>query len=52
VTRISLELAGADSGELDTSATYTHVATSVIREVMSPLDRLTPLVPKKDEPPA
>jgi hypothetical protein len=23
------------------------VATSVIREVMSPLDRLTPLVPKK-----
>jgi hypothetical protein len=29
------------------------VATSVIREVKSPLDRLTPLLPnKKDEPPA
>jgi transposase-like zinc-binding protein len=29
------------------------VATNVIREVMSPLDRLTPLVPKKKhEPPA
>jgi len=29
------------------------VATSIIREVMSPLDRLTPLVPKKKpEPPA
>src|SRR6202049_353283 len=38
---------------LDTTARYTHVATSVIREVMSPLDRLTPLVPKKKhEPPA
>jgi len=28
------------------------VATNIIREVISPLDRLTPLVPKKDEPPA
>jgi len=28
------------------------VATNIIREIMSPLDRLTPLVPKKDEPPA
>jgi hypothetical protein len=28
------------------------VATNIIREVMSPLDRLTPLVPKKkNEPP-
>ena len=25
------------------------MATSIIREVMSPLDRLTPLRPKKDE---
>ena len=38
--------------KLDTTARYTQVATSIIREVMSPLDRLTPLVPKKDEPPA
>src|SRR5712692_8235371 len=38
---------------LDTTARYTHVATNIIREVMSPLDRLTPLVPKKkNEPPA
>ena len=39
--------------KLDTTALYAQVATSVIRAVMSPLDRLTPLVPKKkDEPPA
>src|SRR6202521_1272335 len=38
--------------KLDTTALYTQVATNIIREVMSPLDRLTPLVPKKDEPPA
>ena len=39
--------------KLDTTALYTRVATNTIREVMSPLDRLTPLVPKKkDEPPA
>ena len=39
--------------KLDTTARYTQVATNIIREVMSPLDRLTPLVPKKkDEPPA
>jgi len=38
--------------KLDTTARYTHVATNIIREVMSPLDRLTPLVPKKkNEPP-
>jgi len=37
---------------LDTTARYTHVATNIIRDVVSPLDRLTPLVPKKDEPPA
>ena len=33
---------------LDTTARYTQVATNIIREVMSPLDRLTPLVPKTD----
>jgi integrase/recombinase XerD len=39
--------------KLDTTARYTQVATNVIREVMSPLDRLTPLVPKRtDAPPA
>ena len=38
--------------KLDTTARYTQVATNIIRQVMSPLDRLTPLVPKKkdDEP--
>jgi site-specific recombinase XerD len=35
--------------KLDTTALYTRVATNTIREVMSPLDRLTPLLPKKDE---
>ena len=33
------------------AALYARVATNTIREVMSPLDRLTPLVPpKKNEP--
>src|SRR5262249_5131862 len=35
--------------KLETTALYTRVATNTIREVMSPLDRLTPLWPKKDE---
>ena len=35
--------------KLDTTSLYTHVATNTIRKVMSPLDRLTPLRPKKDE---
>jgi hypothetical protein len=35
--------------KLDTTALYTRVATNTIREVMSPLDRLTPLQPKKEE---
>src|SRR5262252_658882 len=33
--------------KLDTTARYTQVAANLIREVMSPLDRLTPLVPKE-----
>jgi len=37
--------------KLETTAIYTHVATNIIREVMSPLDRLTPLQSKKDKPP-
>jgi integrase/recombinase XerD len=36
--------------KLDTTALYTRVATNTIREVMSPLDRLTPLTAKKDKP--
>jgi hypothetical protein len=34
---------------LETTALYTHVAAKTIREVMSPLDRLTPLRHTKDE---
>jgi integrase/recombinase XerD len=35
--------------KLETTALYTRVATNTIREVMSPLDRLAPLRPRKDE---
>ncbi len=38
--------------KLDTTALYTRVATTTIRQVMSPLDRLTPLKPPRDRPPA
>jgi integrase/recombinase XerD len=34
--------------KLDTTARYAHVATNVLRRVMSPLDRLT--LPKEDSP--
>jgi integrase/recombinase XerD len=37
--------------KLDTTQLYTHVATNIIRAVMSPLDRLTPLTSKRSEPP-
>jgi integrase/recombinase XerD len=36
--------------KLETTARYTQVATNVIREVMSPLDRLTPLRPRDGRP--
>jgi len=36
--------------KLDTTARYAHVASKVLREMVSPLDRLSPLVPKKGEP--
>jgi hypothetical protein len=36
--------------KLETTALYTQVATNTIREIMSPLDRLTPLVAKMAEP--
>jgi hypothetical protein len=36
--------------KLETTALYTRIATNTIRAVMSPLDRLAPLMPKKDEP--
>src|SRR5256885_11208007 len=38
--------------KLDTTALYAQVATNVIRAVMSPLDRLTPLTTKRSELPA
>jgi site-specific recombinase XerD len=37
--------------KLETTMLYTQVATNVIRAVMSPLDRLTPLTNKKSDPP-
>jgi site-specific recombinase XerD len=36
--------------KLDTTARYTQVATNIIRQVMSPLDRLTPSRPKAGDP--
>jgi integrase/recombinase XerD len=36
--------------KLETTVRYTQVAANIIREVMSPLDRLTPLRPKPDKP--
>jgi integrase/recombinase XerD len=33
----------------ETTALYTRVATNTIREVMSPLDRLTPLMQENNE---
>jgi integrase/recombinase XerD len=38
--------------KLDTTALYTRVATTTIRAVMSPLDRLSPLRCRTEEPPA
>lgn len=38
--------------KLDTTQLYTHVAANVIRAVMSPLDRLTPLTSKRSDLPA
>ena len=38
--------------KLETTAIYTQVATNVIRAIMSPVDRLTPLTAKRPEPPA
>jgi site-specific recombinase XerD len=36
--------------KLDSTAQYTRVATKTIRDIMSPLDRLTPLMAKEDKP--
>ena len=36
--------------KLDTTARYAHVASKVLRDLVSPLDRLGPLTRKKDEP--
>ncbi|HWE22025.1 MAG TPA: tyrosine-type recombinase/integrase, partial [Hyphomicrobiaceae bacterium] len=38
--------------KLETTALYTQVATKTIREVMSPLDRLTPLMAGEERKPA
>lgn len=37
--------------KLETTMLYTQVATNVIRAVMSPLDRLTPLTNRRPDPP-
>ena len=37
--------------KLETTALYAQVATNIIRAVMSPLDRLTPLAGNRPEPP-
>jgi site-specific recombinase XerD len=37
--------------KLDTTARYAHVASKMLREVTSPLDRLTPIGPRRVEPP-
>jgi integrase/recombinase XerD len=38
--------------KLDTTALYTRVATKTIREIMSPLDRITSKLKEDVEPPA
>ena len=38
--------------KLNTTALYTRVATTTIRKVMSPLDRLSPIETRKDDPKA
>lgn len=38
--------------KLETTALYAQVATNTIRKVMSPLDRLSPLIARGQEPPA
>ena len=38
--------------KLDTTALYTRVATKIIREIMSPLDRITGRLKEGAEPPA
>jgi site-specific recombinase XerD len=38
--------------KLDTTALYTRVATKIIREIMSPLDRITGKLQEGVEPPA
>jgi site-specific recombinase XerD len=36
--------------KLDSTARYAHVASKVLREVTSPLDRLTPIATGRGEP--
>jgi hypothetical protein len=35
---------------LDTTARYAHVASKVLREIVSPLDRLSSLKPNNEPP--
>ena len=44
-------VASGKIAKLDTTARYAHVASKVLREVTSPLDRLTPIGPRRGEPP-
>src|SRR5262249_4535344 len=47
---IRINQVGLGPSKLDTTARYAHVASKVLRDVLSPLDQLTPLTPKKDTP--
>ena len=38
--------------KLDTTALYTRVATKIIREIVSPIDRITAKLKEGTEPPA
>jgi integrase/recombinase XerD len=49
-TDIRLIQVALGHSKLDTTARYAHVASKVLREMVSPLDRLTSLVPGKAAP--
>jgi len=48
IERVHYDSCPLGHAKLDTTARYTHVATNVLRAVMSPLDRLT--LPKEGPP--
>ena len=49
-TDIRLIQVALGHSKIDTTTRYTHVATKILSEIVSPLDRLSPLVREKDEP--